>query len=92
MVANCVVLVPTLAVGAVGVPIKLGLSLGAKSLSIVKEATAGVTVTECVFTVVSESVSEPPEVSVTVKELGVGGSTVTELTVCVTVAVSFAIR
>jgi hypothetical protein len=92
VVANCVVLVPTLAVGAVGVPVKLGLSLTANSLSIVKVATVGDTVTECVFTVVSESVNEPPEVSVTVKELGVGGSTVTELTVCVTVAVSFAIR
>ena len=92
VVASCVVLVPVLAVGAVGVPVKVGLSLVANSLSIVKVADKGETLTAVKVAVVSESVKDPPEVDLTVKELGVGGSTVTELTVCVTVAVSFAIR
>tara|TARA_R100001463_G_scaffold75445_1_gene129426 strand:+ start:527 stop:787 length:261 start_codon:yes stop_codon:yes gene_type:complete len=86
------VLVPVEAVGAVGIPVKLGLSLGANLLSMVKLADKGDTVTAVKLAVLSESVKAPPEVDVTVKELWDGGSTVTELTVCVTVAVSFAIR
>jgi len=91
VVANCVVLVPALAVGAMGVPVKVGLSLGANSLSIVKLADKGDTLTAVKLAVLSVRDKDPPEVEDTVKELEAGGSTVTVLTVCVTVAVSLAI-
>ena len=86
------VLVPGDAVGAVGIPVKFGLFKAANSLSMVSVEDKGETLTAVKVPVVSESVKAPPEVSVTVIELWGGCSTVTELTVCVTVAVSFAIR
>ena len=78
--------------GANGVPVKIGLSFGARSLSILRVAVDGVIVTAVKLPADSVSDKDPPEFEVTLRELAEGGVTVTVLTVCVTVAVSFAIK
>ena len=85
-------LVPALAVGANGAPVNTGLCLGANLLSIVKLAVEGATVTATRLAVLSGDVKVPPVAEVTLSVLAAGGVTVTVLTVCETVASSFAIR
>jgi len=84
-------LLPALAVGALGTPLKTGLSLGAKILSIDKLAEDGVIDTAVELEGLSVNVIEPPAVELISKVLWEVESTVTVLTACEIVAVSLAI-
>jgi hypothetical protein len=87
-----VLLSPAEGVGAVGDPVNIGLSLGAKLLSKVKVEETGDIETVTSLGVLSERVTVPPESELTVNVLGDESSTEIVLTVCVTVTVSLAIR
>tara|TARA_R100001510_G_C7646700_1_gene204003 strand:+ start:983 stop:1246 length:264 start_codon:yes stop_codon:yes gene_type:complete len=87
-----VLLVPGEAVGAIGVPVKTGLIFGAKTLSIFKLDDDGVIKTVVELEGLSVKLIELPEVDFSSKLFWEVESTVTVLTVCVTVAVSLAIR
>tara|TARA_Y100000401_G_scaffold99270_1_gene87434 strand:+ start:976 stop:1239 length:264 start_codon:yes stop_codon:yes gene_type:complete len=87
-----VLLSPAEGVGAVGDPVNIGLSLGENSLSKVKVEETGDIETVARLGVLSEIVTEPPESELTVTVFWEESSTVIVLTVCVTVAVSLAIR
>ena len=92
VVAKRVLLSPAEGVGAVGDPVNIGLSLGENSLSKVKVEETGDIETVARLGVLSEIVTEPPESELTVTVFWEESSTVIVLTVCVTVAVSLAIR